>query len=161
MFLMFRKLLLFLMTGAVFDNSSRSSAKNLLEFLRQDFLFSGFGVVRLKKFSFSFYSGISWVRPRSNLFAWLKLGLNLIFSFCWGKTSLPSMSFIEAALRLDFLKKVDFSPGVLIKIVSPPCLLLIDDRLRMLFRPFSCDFVKMKCSESLMGSVFLISSYYY
>jgi len=46
---MFKKPLIFFpKTGAVFESSSTSSARNLFEFLMQDFLFSTFGVVRVK-----------------------------------------------------------------------------------------------------------------
>ncbi len=156
MLLMLRKLLVFLMRGAVFESSYKSSAVNRFELLRHDFLFYSFGVVFDRKFSFSFSSGIYWLLPKSNLLTWLKLGLNLILSaLCL--TIFPSMSLIEATLMLDFRKKPDFSPGLLKKI-KLPSLALMEDRRKMLFLDFSCDFVKMSCWEALKGSVFLISS---
>lgn len=154
MLLMFRKLLVFLMIGAVFESSYRSSAVNRFELLRHDFLFSSFGVVLVRKFSFSFSSGIYWLLPKSILLIWLKLGLNLIFS-PWCFTTFPSMSFMQATLMLDFLENPDLSPGLLkkIKLLS---FVLMEDRRRMLFLDFSWDFVKMRCCELLIGSVFLI-----
>ncbi len=156
MLLMFRKLLIFLMTGAVFEISYKSSAMNRFELLMHDFLCSSFGVVLAKKFSFSFSSGIYWLLPKSDLLTWLELGLNLILS-AWCLTNLPSISLIEATLMLDFLKKPDFSP-VLLRKTKLFSFVLMEDRRRMLFLDFSWDLVKISCWEALSGSVFLISS---
>ncbi len=154
MFLIVKNPLDFFWRGAVFDRCSRSSIKNRFEFLRHDFLFYSFGVVRVKKFYFSFSSGIYSCLPRSNLATWLKLGLNFILSL-WCLTIFPSMSLMDAAQRLDFLKKLDFSPGLLIKSMLS-ALLWIELR-RILFLLLSWVLVRTKCSESLIGSVFLIS----
>ncbi len=154
MLLMFKKLLVFLMIGAVFESSYKSSPVNRFELLRQDFLFSSLGVVLVRKFSFSFSSGIYWLFPKSILLTWLKFGLNLIFS-PWCFTTFPSISLIDATLMLDFLENPDFYTGLLkkIKLLS---FVLIEDRRRILFRDFSWDFVRIRFWELLDGSVFLI-----
>lgn len=93
--------------------------------------------------------------PKSDLHKWLMLGLNLMVYF-WCTISFPSMSLIELALMLDFPRGSCFSPGRLIKMMSPfssP----MEDFLRMLFLLLNWLLVKIICSGIL---TWLFYNYY-